>query len=83
MVIRGLDVHIGPIRLCKSMVIYFLVFLQKPTTALAVDSRGLYVAVGSVAGRFFVLNAKNGMHIITVQVGKSQINAMRYSPGEY
>lgn len=64
------------------MVIIFL-FLQKPTTALAVDSRGLYVAVGSVAGRFFVLNAKNGMHIITVQVGKSQINAMRYSPGEY
>lgn len=61
----------------------FSCFLKKPTTALAVDSRGLYVAVGSVAGRFFVLNAKNGMHIITVQVGKSQINAMRYSPGEY
>lgn len=54
--------------------------MEKPTTALAVDSRGLYVAVGSVAGRFFVLNAKNGMHIITVQVGKSQINTLRYSP---
>jgi hypothetical protein len=41
----------------------------------------MYVAVGSVAGRFFVLNAKNGMHIITVQVGKSQINTMKFSPG--
>lgn len=57
--------------------------LQKPSTALAVDCRGLFVAVGSVAGRFFVLNAKNGMHIITVQVGKTQINTLKYSPGMY
>ncbi|XP_056009046.1 echinoderm microtubule-associated protein-like 1 isoform X4 [Ostrea edulis] len=54
--------------------------MEKPSSALAVDSRGMYVAVGSVAGRFFVLNAKNGMHIITVQVGKSQINTMKFSP---
>ncbi|XP_061198124.1 echinoderm microtubule-associated protein-like 1 isoform X2 [Saccostrea echinata] len=54
--------------------------MEKPSSALAVDNRGIYVAVGSVAGRFFVLNARNGMHIITVQVGKSQINAMRFSP---
>lgn len=79
-VIRGLGVHIY---VHVNQWSFIFLFLQKPTTALAVDSRGLYVAVGSVAGRFFVLNAKNGMHIITVQVGKSQINAMRYSPGEY
>ncbi|XP_078336685.1 echinoderm microtubule-associated protein-like CG42247 isoform X3 [Crassostrea virginica] len=54
--------------------------MEKPSSALAVDCRGLFVAVGSVAGRFFVLNAKNGMHIITVQVGKTQINTLKYSP---
>ncbi len=41
------------------------------------------LAIGTTSGRFTVLNAYNGAHVTSVQVGSEQLDAVKFSPGEF
>lgn len=54
--------------------------VEAPCTAVSVDHKHEVVAIGTSQGTFIVLNAYNGMHIATVQVGTEPIGCLAFSP---
>ncbi|XP_077998925.1 echinoderm microtubule-associated protein-like 2 isoform X1 [Glandiceps talaboti] len=54
--------------------------IEKPCLSCAFNASGTVLALGTVSGRFIVLNAFNGMHITSVQVGHEQLDSIKFSP---
>lgn len=54
--------------------------VEATCTCLAIDHRHELVAIGTSNGSFITLNAYNGMHIATVQVGTDPIECISFSP---
>ncbi|XP_052268743.1 echinoderm microtubule-associated protein-like CG42247 [Dreissena polymorpha] len=58
--------------------------VEAPCTALAVDHRHELISAGTADGTFIILNAYNGMHVATVQVGTEPVGCLAFSPdGSY
>ncbi len=45
------------------------------------EKNGKIVVVGTTDGRLVALDAANGMHVTSVQVGQEQLGALTFSPG--
>ncbi|XP_033642081.1 echinoderm microtubule-associated protein-like 2 isoform X1 [Asterias rubens] len=54
--------------------------VEKPCVSCGFNPSGTVLAIGTVSGRFTVLNAYDGAHITSVQVGSEQLDAIKFSP---
>ncbi|ESO91299.1 hypothetical protein LOTGIDRAFT_182578 [Lottia gigantea] len=53
--------------------------IEKPCVSVAIDPKGVLVAVGTTVGKLVLLKVEDGSEITSTQVGNAQINALSFS----
>ena len=48
---------------------------------MSFEPSGRFVVVGTTVGRFIVLDAVTGSHVVSVQLGTESLDALGFSPG--
>ena len=66
---------------CVIVVVWRACWLQKPCVSVSFEPSGRFVAVGTTVGRFIVLDAVTGSHVVSVQLGTESLDALGFSPG--